>query len=113
MLDFDALMEAAKLAATTEEIKIDGLGTFVVRGLTRGESLMVGKAEGDASATEAKMLRYGLVEPALNDSQIRAWLAVAPNDHVDPLTKAIARLSGMLKESPKEAYKSPGNGTGD
>lgn len=106
-MDFKTLIEAAKERAGTEDVTVDGLGVFTVRGLTRAESLEVGKAEGDASATEAKMLRFGMVDPALTDAQIREWLSVAPNDHIDPITKAIARLSGMLKDSAKEAYKSP------
>lgn len=106
-MDFNGLMEAAKAVATSEEITIDGVGTVTVRGLTRGESLAVGKADGDPTATEATMLRFGLVDPALTESQIKQWLAVAPNDHIDPITRAIARLSGMLKDSPKTAFKSP------
>lgn len=109
-MDFKDLMEAAASVATVEDVEVDGVGTVTVRGLSRAESLIVGKAEGDPTATERTMLRFGMLEPALTETQIREWLAVAPNDHVDPITKAIARLSGMLEESPKEAYKSTGDG---
>jgi hypothetical protein len=112
-MDFKEMMAAALPYAKVEALEVEGLGTVKVRGLTRSESLIVGKSEGDPTSTERTMLRYGLVEPALTEAQIKEWLAVAPNDHVDPITKAIARLSGMIKSSEKDAYKSAGDGTGD
>lgn len=112
-MDFNDLMKAAEVTATTEKVDVPGLGVMEVRGLSRAESLIVGKAEGDPTATERVMLRLGLVEPALTEAQVREWLAVAPNEHVDPVTKAIARLSGMYSEAPKEAYKSAGDEPGD
>lgn len=113
-MDFTQLIEAAqKFAGATEQVDVPGVGTVTVRGLSRAESLIVGKAEGDPTVTERTMLRLGLVEPALTEAQIREWLAVAPNEHVDPVTKAIARLSGMYQEAPKEAYKSAGDRPGD
>jgi len=111
-VDKATLMRAAADALPTEQVEIDGVGTVTVRGLSRAESLIVGKAEGDPSAAERAMLRYGLVDPALTESDIRDWLQVAPNSHVDPVTKAIARLSGMLEDNAKAAFKSdvPGDG---
>jgi hypothetical protein len=107
-MDKATLLGAAVDALPVEDIEIPGVGTVKVRGLSRFESLLVGKADGDAAATERAIIRYGLVEPALTEAEIRDWLQVAPNAHVDPITKAVARLSGMLEDSAKAAYKSDG-----
>lgn len=105
-MDFNDLMKAAEVTATTEKVDVPGLGTMLVRGLSRAESLIVGKAEGDPTATERAILRFGLVDPALTERQIIDWLKVAPNAHVDPITKAIARLSGMLEDAGKSGVSS-------
>lgn len=109
-MDKAALLAAAADALPTEDVEIPGVGTVTVRGLSRAESLIVGKAEGDPTATERAMLRFGLVDPAMSETDVKEWLKVAPNAHVDPVTKAIARLSGMLEDSAKAAYKSHGDG---
>lgn len=110
-MDKAALLAAAAGALPTEEVPIPGVGTVTVRGLSRAESLIVGKAQGDPTATERTMLRLGMVEPKMTEGDLREWLAVAPNAHVDPISKAIARLSGMLEDSAKAAYKSDGDGS--
>lgn len=111
-MDKAQLMAAAAAALPTEEVEIPGVGTVTVRGLSRAESLLVGKAEGDPTITERTMLRFGLVDPVLTEAEIRDWLKIAPNSHVDPISNAIARLSGMLEGADKTAYKSDGGGPG-
>lgn len=111
-MDKAALLAAAAEALPAEDVEIPGVGSVRVRGLSRAESLIVGKAEGDPTATERAILRFGLVDPALTEAEIRDWLKVAPNAHVDPVTKAIARLSGMWEGADKAAYKSDGGESG-
>jgi hypothetical protein len=109
-VDKAQLIAAAAAALPTEEVEIPGVGTVTVRGLSRGESLLVGKAEGDPTATERTMLRFGMVDPVMTDADIRDWLKVAPNAHVDPISRKIAELSGMLEDAPKAAFQGDGGG---
>lgn len=96
-----------------EDVNIPGVGTVRVRALSRAEVLMVRKATdlaGDvdgprALVLERKMLAAAMVEPALTESEVGRWQQASAAGELEPVTEAIQRLSGMLPNSAKEAYR--------
>lgn len=87
------------------DVDIEGVGTVRVRGLSRMEALLLNKID-DVEAKERRILVYGLVDPVLTDAEVRRWQQASVAGELEPVTRVIAELSGILPESAKEAYKS-------
>lgn len=95
-----------------------------VRGLSRQEVIHVQNTKGVA-AVEALTIHLGMLEPTMSIDQVKAWQKVSVGGEMEPVTKRIGELSGMLKGARKEALKemlddpgaefpvSPGEGLGD
>jgi hypothetical protein len=89
-----------------ETVDVPGLGCEVrVRGLSRLETLQIGRATQDAAKSERMALAMGLVEPAMTEAEVGGWQKLCTSKELEPVYLAIGRLSGMLPESPKEAYR--------
>lgn len=103
-----------KVALPEDEVEVEGLGTFKVRGLTRAEVLLVrqGKKETDFVGMECALLVHGLVEPKLTAAEVAQWQRSRPSSEVQLVSDRIAQLSGLTQTAPKEAYKSTGSGQG-
>lgn len=105
-------MDKAKLLAgrsyglTPHEIP--GVGTVVVRPLTRAEAFSLRGKGFDEEVLERKVLALGLVDPALTEEEVAEWQKVASSGEVDTLMGVISEISGMTKTAAKEAYKSAG-----
>lgn len=100
-------MDKSKLLASRlpeKDIDIEGVGTLRVRGLTRGLAILVADTDGTAKR-ERLIIRHGLVDPVLTDNEIKEWMEAAPSGEVDQVVTEIARLSGMLPDSEKEAVQ--------
>lgn len=95
-----------------KDVEIEGVGTIRVRGLTRGLAILVADTDGTAKR-ERLILRHGLVDPVLTDEDVKAWMESAPAGEVDKVVTEIARLSGMLPESEKEAVQRFPEDTGE
>lgn len=99
----------ALLSQKTEEqaeVEIEPFGTFTVRALTRGEVLAMRQTQAvDLALIERKMLVKALVEPKLNDGQIRKWQEVAPAGQMQALVEAVEILSGMREGEVKRNIK--------
>ncbi len=103
-VDKDALF-AARLPQ--EEVEIPGVGTVLVRGLSRAELLLAGKhSEAGALVMERHMLHYAMVEPAVSVGDVERWQRAAPAGELQPLVDKVNRLSGIGKDIQKEAIKS-------
>lgn len=98
MIDKEAFLKAA---LPEETILLAGLGEVRVRGLSRSEALSLGAHKDDPRALEQLIVRLGLVEPALSEDEVTAWFASAPAGLVDPIVKAVERLSGLGEGAPK------------
>lgn len=88
------------------EVEVDG-GTVRVRGLSRIEVLLVQAAEGTA-AQERRILRYGMVEPTVTETEAEKWQKAAPGGNggdLERVTGRIAELSGMAPAAEKDAYR--------
>jgi hypothetical protein len=89
------------------EVEIEGVGTIIVRGLSRYELLLAGKAgDGDVIATERRMVAMGMVDPELTPEDVERWQKASPAGELMPVVAKINELSGVSREAQKEAYKS-------
>jgi hypothetical protein len=98
---------------TEEEMELPGLGVIRVRALSQHEAHLVEQTKG-TEARERVILRCGMVEPVLTESEVGQWQKAAPAGEVTRVALKVAELSGMLDGADKEAYKSlrsePGDG---
>ncbi|WP_436792665.1 hypothetical protein [Actinospongicola halichondriae] len=86
-------------------VTIPGLGDFTVRGLSRAEVMQIQKiGASDASLIERKMLSMALIDPVLTEGEARQWQEASPATEIEPVTDAIAELSGMKEGSDRQVY---------
>lgn len=107
-------MDKAKLlndaAVKHGKVEVPDVGAFTIRPLSRLETLRVhdrteehGKGEG-----EALLLQLGMVDPLLSLDEVRQWQSQPGSSAViQPVSQAIAVISGLAPGAGKEAYKSP------
>lgn len=86
------------------DVDIPGVGTVRVRGLSRVEAMLVQKAQG-VDATERRILAYGMVDPEMTEVEVARWQKSSVAGEIEPVSRKIAELSGMLDNSAKEAVK--------
>lgn len=75
-----------------------------VRGLSRHEVIHVQSQKG-AAAVEQMTVSLGLIAPKMTVEQVKAWQKSSVGAELDPVTERIGKLSGMLKNSRKDAMK--------
>lgn len=113
MIDKETLL---KPRLAEREVDIPGLGSVRVRAMSRAEALgMRNLPPGDVVAAERYMLRHGLVEPALTPEEIEQWQEISPGKELDYVVDAIAELSGVKEDAPRQAYdqfRDDGHGDG-
>lgn len=119
-MDDKAMIDALSSVDLPEkDIPLDRLGiTIVVRALSHDEALVLKdygqKNEVTSAQYEQRMLSMALVTPKMSTGQIKAWQKASPAGELERVTSVVVALSGMGKDSAKEAYKStpeePGTG---
>ncbi len=82
------------------DVEVPGVGTVRVRGLNRLQSIHVGSAK-DQAGMERRMLALGLIDPVITEDEAYQWQKNSPGGELEPVTNAIAELSGMTKDSRK------------
>lgn len=87
------------------EVELPDYGTFRVRGLTRAEALEIQGVEMGMAQMERKLLSMALLDPKLTEDEVGRWQENCPANALDPLSEAIVELSGMTKESAKQAMR--------
>lgn len=92
----------------SEEVEIEGVGTVVVRGLSRWEMVEVQKAEDDRQRQDNLALSYGLVEPRLAEHEVMAWRKAGGVMEIETIARKINELSGIGKDAAKSDV--PGDG---
>lgn len=110
-------MDKAKLTAPRpgtasgfpeDDVDVPGLGTVRVRALSRVEAMIVEGVKG-TEAKERKMISLGLIDPDdMTEHEVGEWMRVGSAGELDPVSRRIGELSGMLAESPKSGV--PGDG---
>jgi hypothetical protein len=108
ILSKEALLEAS---VPTDEVEIPSKnGSVLVRALTRGQvhanSEARDKGKKSNKDIEAQTLVWGLVEPALDVTEVKAWMDSNSTDEVNRVVTRIMELSGFDETDQKEAAKS-------
>lgn len=86
-------------------VEVASLGGEVrVRGLSRHEVVHVQSLKG-AAKIEQVTISLALLEPAMTEAEVAKWQKVSDWRELDRVTHTVMRLSGMLPEQRKEAYK--------
>lgn len=88
-----------------EDVDVPGVGTVRVRALNRLEAMHVQGAKTPAES-DRRILALGLVDPTITEEEARRWQEASAAGEIEPVTTAIARLSGIGPGADKEAYKS-------
>lgn len=89
-----------------EDVELPGLGAVRVRGLSRGEVMVGQKRNLGGVELERYVISIGLVEPALSEAEVGQWQDGSPAGELEPVTRAIQRLSGMEEKADNAAFKS-------
>lgn len=90
-----------------DDVEIPSLnGSVRVRALSRSEVMKIQGVELPAEVMEQKLLSTALVDPKLSEKEVKAWQEACPALELEEVTNRIMELSGMKKESAKEAMKS-------
>ena len=96
----------------TEEVEVPPYGTFTIRSLTRVEAMDLGKIDGAAQIEQA-IIAYGCVDPALSRADVKRWQENASAMALEPLSTAIAELSGLDDSAERGAVRRFPDETGD
>lgn len=97
----EALLAARGLG--TESVEVPGVGTVVVRGLSRVE--VVALANVTADVMEIRSLTAGMVEPSLTFEEVEEWRKEASSEVIRPISDAILTLSGLAEGARHEAER--------
>lgn len=89
-LDKNTLLGAA---LEQEDVKLS-IGIIRVRALSRGEVFRAQQAE-DAAATEIRLLAAGLVEPAMEEADVKGWYETGAFGDIRTVLEVLFRLSGL------------------
>lgn len=93
-----------------EVLEVEGVGTFRIRALRREDVLelgIVGKSLTSEKLAEAErlLLSKSLIDPPFSPEEIKMVQENCPADMYDTLIDACLSLSGLAKDSAKEAVK--------
>lgn len=89
-------------------ITIEGVGDVLVRGLSRGEVLMLQKSSGNPTQLEQKIIAVGMVEPKMTEKEAATWQKVASSGEIDQVVDAINQLSGLVQGAQKSDVPAAG-----
>ena len=97
-----------KLGLPEDDVKLEGVGVVRVRALSRYEVLLASKGvnEDDTLAIEQAMISMAMVEPKMSKKDVEKWQRESPLGQIQHVTSKINELSGIGKNSGKDAYKS-------
>jgi hypothetical protein len=104
-------VDKAKLVASRldeEEFEVEGVGTIVIRALSRFEVLQIQKVMGDDKGTAAKeraLLAMAMVDPPMSEGDVGKWQKASKAGEIEPVTARVMELSGMMPGADKAAYK--------
>lgn len=86
-----------------EEVEIPGKGTVRVRSISRAELHSWNKPgkDADAGELERRTVQAGLIDPKLTYDEVCTWFENASAGEIQPVVKAIMRLSGLSEGANK------------
>lgn len=92
-----------------DDVEVPGIGTVRVRGLSRAEVILLQSTKGGPAVMEQRTVAMGMVDPVMTEDDVKHWQRISDGSELDPVTKRIGQLSGMMPGADKEAYKSAGD----
>lgn len=92
----------------TDEVPIEGVGTVLVRGLSRWEVVDVQKLENNRQQQDTLAVHYGMVEPAMDEHEVMAWRKAGNHMEIEAVALKVNELSGIGKAAAKSDV--PGDG---
>lgn len=96
----------------TGEHEIEGIGTVLVRGLSRWEMVAVQKLEDDRQRQDNLAVFYGLIEPDMTEDQVMAWRKAGGAMEIEGVARKINELSGIGKDAAKSDVPRDGDRPG-
>ena len=90
--------------ARTEEMDVEGVGTVVIRPLTRAEALAMQDIDMRADIMEQRLLALAMVDPQLTEDEVAEWQANSPAGLMHDVVLRIIEISGMHQVAAKSAY---------
>lgn len=86
------------------DVEVPGIGTVRVRGLSRLEAMHMQAAK-DGPARDRRLIALGMVNPAMTEAEAGQWQRASTAAELEPVTKKMQELSGMLADSAKEVVR--------
>lgn len=110
MSEYSSLDDLFGMAATeTADVVTPSGGRVKVRGLTRGEQMLIGKeVGGDALEYEPRLLAFCVVEPKLTVDDARRFIQGSKVADVSVISDRIRDLSGMGEGAAKSGVSGVG-----
>lgn len=89
-----------------DTVDVPGMGTVLVRGLSRGEVFMMQKARADGGikteeAWERRMLSLAMLDPTMSEDEVGTWQHVSPAGEMEPVGEKIRELSALNEGADK------------
>lgn len=101
-MDKELLIGDVEVETAPVELK---RGTVTVKGLNRAEAIQIGEAKSILDR-DRKLVSWGMVDPELTYQDVERWQKQPGSaGEIELVSEAIARLSGLLEGSDKEAYQ--------
>lgn len=91
-----------------EEVPVEGVGTVLVRGLSRWEMVEVQKLEDNRQKQDTLAVHYGMVDPEMDEHEVMAWRKAGAVMEIEAIARKINELSGIGKDAAKSDV--PGDG---
>lgn len=102
-----------RVATNTAEVEIEGVGTIIVRGLSRWEMIHLQKLADNRHRQDAAALAIAMVEPKLTDEEAAAWQRAGGWAEIEAIAQKINALSGIGKDAAKSDVSGDGRGSDD
>ena len=87
------------------DVEVPAVGSVRVRSLSRAEVLSIRGVELDVAEMEKKLLSLAMVDPKLTEEEVGERQAASAAGELEPATRAIMELSGLVEDAAKQAIQ--------
>lgn len=89
-----------RVTEKTAEVEIEGVGTVVVRALSRYEMIVGGKLE-EGLPQERYILSRAMINPPMGEHDVAEWQKLSPPGEINAVAMKVNELSGIGKGADK------------
>lgn len=108
-----AALLTRRVADITAEVEVPGLGTVVVRGLSRWQMIAVFQLSKKPHRQEQLAISFGMVDPELTPEEVAEWQRCATASELEAVAQKINELSGIGPGAAKSVVSADGDGLND